>query len=173
MTLGVECRKITVGHGLGRTRGARRERPSGQNVPFRYMSALRNPWPAAGWLAITLLLLPGCGGGDRAAPDPLELAIAKPETLSGDQQVGVAGAELELALRVVVTRDSLPAAGVPVVWRTFEGSLTPASPVSDANGISTARWRLQRLFAQQVAGASLDFTGAPGVTFTAIATPDP
>jgi plastocyanin len=137
------------------------------------MSALRNPWPAAGWLAITLLLLPGCGGGDRAAPDPLELAIAKPDTLGGDQQVGVAGAELELALRVVVTRDSLPAAGVPVVWRTFEGSLTPASPVSDANGISTARWRLQRLFAQQVAGASLDFTGAPGVTFTAIATPDP
>jgi plastocyanin len=135
------------------------------------MSPLRNPWPAAGWLAIALL--PGCGGGERAAPDPLELAIAKPDSLSGDQQVGVAGAELELALRVVVTRDSLPAGGVPVVWRTSEGSLTPASPVTDASGVSTARWRLQQLFAQQVAGASLAFTGAPGVTFTAIATPDP
>jgi plastocyanin len=135
------------------------------------MSDLRNSWPAAGRLAIAFLA--GCGGGEQAAPDPRELAIAKTDTLSGDRQVGPAGSELQLALRVVVTRDSLPAAGVPVTWRTSEGSLTPASPVTDANGISTARWRLQRLFAQQVAGASLDAPGAPGVTFTAIATPDP
>jgi plastocyanin len=135
------------------------------------MSALRKLQPVSGRIALALLV--GCGGGERAAPDPPEMAIAKPETLSGDQQVGVAGEELDLALRVIVTRDSLPAAGVPVVWRTSEGSLTPSSPVTDADGISTARWRLQQLFAQQVAGASLDSAGAPGVTFTAIATPNP
>jgi plastocyanin len=135
------------------------------------MSDPRVPGPAVRWLLVAVVA--ACGGGERAAPSPPEMAIAKTVTLNGDQQVGVAGQELDLALRVVVTRDSVPAEGVPVVWRTTEGSLTPASPVTDANGISTARWRLQGLFAQQVAGASLDSTGALAVTFTAIATPDP
>jgi len=54
----------------------------------------------------------------------------------------------------------------------IEGSLAPASPVTDADGISRARWTLQPLFAQQIAGASIDW-GPAAVTFTAIATPDP
>jgi plastocyanin len=119
------------------------------------------------------MLSAGCGGEDRAAPTPPTMVIAKPAEGSGDEQVGVAGRELDQALRVVVTRDSLPAAGVAVVWRTAEGSLIPSGPVTDRDGISTARWHLQPLFAQQVAVASLDGAGPPGVTFTAIATPDP
>jgi plastocyanin len=135
------------------------------------MVALPIPTPAARWLV--LVLAAGCGGDDRAAPAPPEMAIAKAGEASGDEQVGVAGRELDQALRVVVTRDSVPAAGVTVVWSTAEGSLIPNAPVTDANGISTARWRLQPLFAQQVALASLDSVGPPGVIFTAIATPDP
>jgi hypothetical protein len=42
------------------------------------------------------------------------MAIAKADTLSGDQQVGIAGRELGAPLRVVVTRDDAPAPGVPV-----------------------------------------------------------
>lgn len=118
-------------------------------------------------------LLSGCGGGDRTAPDPGELAIAKAEQESGDTQVGVAGTTLAHELRVVVTRGGVPAAGVFVVWQTIEGSLAPASPVTDADGISRARWALQPLFAQQIARASLDSAGPASVTFTAIATPDP
>ena len=118
-------------------------------------------------------LVAGCSADDRAAPPPPVMAIAKPDSLSGDQQVGVAGHQLEQPLRVVVTRDDRPAAGVPVYWTTFEGQLTPAAALTDSAGISAAHWRLRSLLAQQVAIASLDTTGPPGALFTAIATPDP
>jgi plastocyanin len=117
--------------------------------------------------------LPGCGGGERAAPDPPELAIAKPDTASGDEQVAAAGTTLPEDLRVVVTADGVPAAGVPVRWATSEGSVTPAVDTTDQDGVSSARWTLQLLFAQQVAGASLASGGATPVRFTAIATPNP
>jgi plastocyanin len=127
--------------------------------------------PTTGVLAAALIA--GCGSEDRAAPGPPVMAIAKADSQSGDQQVGVAGHELEQSLRVVVTRDDVPAAGVPVYWKTFEGQLSPAAAVTDSNGVSSARWHLLSLLAQQVAVASLDTTGPPGVIFTAIATPDP
>jgi plastocyanin len=124
-----------------------------------------------GVLAAVLIL--GCGAEDRAAPGPPVIVIAKADSSSGDQQVGVAGHELEQALRAVVTRDDLPAAGVRVYWKTFEGQVFPAGTVTDSDGVSSARWQLLSLLAQQVAVASLDSTGPPGVIFTAIATPDP
>jgi plastocyanin len=76
-------------------------------------------------------------------------------------------------LRVVVTRGGVPVEHVTVIWSTTGGSLAPVSAATDANGISSARWMLQHLFAQQVAFARLDPTGPPAVIFTAIATPDP
>jgi plastocyanin len=115
----------------------------------------------------------GCGGGERAAPSPPDLEIAKPETGSGDAQVAAAGTTLAQDLRVIVTADSLPAAGVQVFWSTPEGSVTPAVDTTDEDGLSTARWTLKRLFAQQVAGASLASRGGAQVVFTAIATPNP
>jgi plastocyanin len=126
----------------------------------------------AGGCAAALALLPACGG-DGAGPSSADLMIAKSETDSGDEQVGVAGAPLGHDLRVIVTRGGVPVAHVPVAWSTTEGSLTPASGITDARGISTARWTLQHLFAQQVALARLHPDGAPTVVFTAIATPDP
>lgn len=125
----------------------------------------------AGWLAAALLA--GCTGEDRAAPDPSQMSIAKTDTLSGDQQVGIAGRPLDQSLRVVVTQDEVPAAGVPVYWRTTEGTIRPDADVTDANGVGSARWSLAPLFAQQAVMASLDSVGPPGVVFTAIATPDP
>lgn len=122
---------------------------------------------------ILAALAAGCSGGDQAAPAAPVMAIAKANTLSGDQQVGIAGRELGAPLRVMVTRDDVPVPGVPVYWRTSEGELTPAGAVTERDGISSARWRLQLLFAQQVATAALDSTGPPGVIFTAIATPNP
>jgi plastocyanin len=118
-------------------------------------------------------VLAGCGGGERAAPNPPELEIAKPETASGDAQVAPAGTTLPADLRVVVTSDGAPAAGIPVTWATSEGSVTPAVDTTDEDGVSTARWTLKHLFAQQVAGASLASGSGTPVRFTAIATPDP
>lgn len=126
----------------------------------------------AGCVAATAPVL-GCGGGERAAPNPGELAIVKPETNSGDQQVGVAGGPLAQDLRVLVTRDGVPAESVVVTWSTPEGTLSPVSATTGPDGISSAKWTLQRLFAQQVAFAGLDPGKPPDVTFTAIATPDP
>jgi plastocyanin len=122
---------------------------------------------------LTLAALAGCGGGDRAAPDLPELVIAKPEVGSGDAQVAAAGTTLPEDLRVIVTSDEVPAAGIEVTWATSEGTVTPAVDTTDEDGVSTARWTLQRLFAQQVAGASLTAGGTAPVRFTAIATPDP
>lgn len=121
----------------------------------------------------TACLLQGCGGGDRAAPNPPELTLAKPDTGSGDQQVAPAGTRLPQPLRVQVTRDGRPVAGAPVRWGTTEGSIAPAAAPTDADGFSSARWTLQFLYAQQVAVAMLDGDAATGVRFTAIATPDP
>jgi plastocyanin len=118
-------------------------------------------------------LLPACGGDDRTAPVPADLVLAKTETNSGDEQVAAAGTMLEQALRVIVTRDGLPVGNVMVIWSTPEGSVSPAASTTDAAGISTAAWTLQRLFAQQVAFARLESGSAPAVRFTAIATPDP
>jgi plastocyanin len=119
----------------------------------------------------TLAVVLGCSADDKAPLDPSRLAIAKPETSSGDAQVAVAGTTLPEELRVIVTADGAPAPGVPVIWATGEGSVSPAVDTTDENGVSTSRWTLERFFAQQAAGASL----VPGgqVVFTAIATPDP
>src|SRR5512144_1596103 len=90
-----------------------------------------------------VLLLLGCGGGERAAPEPVELLMAKPASGSGDQQVGTAGTRLPAPLRVVVTQDSQPVSGAVVRWVTREGSLSPTTTITDAAGAASAWWTLQ------------------------------
>ena len=124
--------------------------------------------------AVLVLVLSACGGDDPAAPEAVTLSIAKPAANSGDQQVGIVGTELPEELRVVVTRGDEPQAGVPVTWATIEGSLEVIAGVTDADGVSRARWTLQRLFAQQVSTASITGPGGTAtVVFTAMAGPDP
>jgi plastocyanin len=72
-----------------------------------------------------------------------------------------------------VTEDGRPVAGATIHWATSEGSITPSTAPTDAAGFSSARWRLQFLYAQQVAAATLAGGTGTGVRFTAIATPDP
>jgi len=120
-----------------------------------------------------LAVVLGCGAGEKGPLDPSRLAIAKPETSSGDDQVAVAGTTLPEELRVIVTANGAPAPGVQVIWATGEGSVSPAVDTTDENGVSTSRWTLERFFAQQAAGASLVPGGGSQVVFTAIATPDP
>jgi plastocyanin len=121
----------------------------------------------------TIAVVLGCGAGDKAPLDPSRLAIAKPESSSGDAQVAVAGTTLPEELRVIVTADGAPAPGVPVLWATGEGSVSPTADTTDENGESTSRWTIKRLYAQQAAGVSLVSGGAGPVVFTAIGTPDP
>jgi len=133
-------------------------------------------------LAVTLGLLTACSSGDGQAPSNADLVIEKAPSNSGDRQVGVAGEALEQDLRARVTRDGAPAEGVTVYWSTFQGSMNPATDLTDADGISSSRWTTKYVYVEQEAFASLDpVTGprVPGsilpdmIMYTAIAAPDP
>ena len=122
--------------------------------------------------AVALLCALGCSADDRAAPDPSTLVISKPAEGSGDEQVGIAGRPLSDSLRVVVTREGSPVAGVTVLWATTEGSVSPTSVETDANGAAATSWTTQDLFAQQFASAQVD-GGGTLIGFLARTTPDP
>ena len=125
-------------------------------------------------VAAAVVAVGGCGGDDGGGPSPAPLAIAKPSDGSGDQQVGIVGEPLPEELRVVVSEGDLPAEGVEVTWSTVEGTITPITTITDAQGVSRARWTLQRLFAQQFSSASITApSGTATVGFTAMAGPDP
>ncbi len=136
-------------------------------------------------LAAGLALLAACGActaGERQAPSPDDFVIAKPDSNSGDRQVGVAGQPLGQDFRAVVTRGGRPVAGVTVYWTTGQGTMDPVTDVTDADGITASRWTTEVLYTQQEAYASLEpVTGprAPGsvlpgmIQFTALAYPDP
>jgi plastocyanin len=131
---------------------------------------------------LALGLLAACGAGDRQAPGTADLVIEKALTSSGDKQVGVAGEPLEQDFRALVARNGQPVEGVTVYWTTMQGSKTPATDLTDADGITASRWTTSYLYAEQEAFASLDpVTGprVPGsvlpgmIMFTALAYPDP
>jgi plastocyanin len=116
-------------------------------------------------------LISGCGASDRQAPDPSTLELSKPEGISGDFQVEVAGRLLPDSLRVLVTRDSQPVEGVTVIWFTTEGSVSPTEVRTGADGLAATTWTTMALYAEQFATASIE--GGPWIGFNAIATPDP
>jgi plastocyanin len=118
-----------------------------------------------------VILSSGCGASDRQAPDPSTLELSKPEGISGDFQVEVAGRPLPDSLRVLVTRDSRPVEGVTVTWFTTEGSVSPTEVRTGADGLAATTWTTMALYAEQFATASVE--GGPWIGFNAIATPDP
>lgn len=134
-------------------------------------------------LAVALGFVAGCGTEDRQAPSVADLVLEKAPDRSGDQQVGIAGQPLAQDLRARVTREGKPLAGVTVYWTTMQGSMNPASDVTDADGITASRWTtLDWMLTEQEAFASLEpVTGprAPGtvlpgmIMYTALAYPDP
>lgn len=135
-----------------------------------------------GSLLATLVLLAGCGAGEPEAPRPDDLVIQKPDSNSGDHQVGVAGRALPVDFHALVTRNGIPVRGVTVYWTTMQGTMDPVEDITDANGISASRWTTEYLYEEQEAYASLDpVTGprAPGsvlpdmIQYTALPYPDP
>jgi plastocyanin len=124
-----------------------------------------------GLAVVTAALVAGCGAEDRQAPDPSTLELSKPEDISGDVQVGIAGKPLPDSLRVLVTRDGEPVEGVTVTWFTTEGAVTPGEVRTGPDGLAATTWTTKALYAEQFAAATID--GGPTIGFTAIATPDP
>jgi plastocyanin len=118
-----------------------------------------------------IALVSGCGASDRQAPDPSTLELSKPDGISGDYQVEVAGRTLPESLRVLVTRDHQPVEGVTVTWFTTEGSVSPSEVRTGADGLAATTWTTMPLYAEQFARASIE--GGSWIGFNAIATPDP
>jgi plastocyanin len=118
-----------------------------------------------------VLLAAACGSGDDTGPESRPI-IEKATTKSGDLQTGLVGEPLPNDLRVVVTRDGAPASDVAVTWSTGSGALTPASDLTDADGVSTSSWTLGDTPGAVTATAAVtNATGSP-VTFTATASDD-
>jgi plastocyanin len=122
---------------------------------------------------------------DTTQPPPgrgTDLVIQKPDSNSGDRQVGVAGRPLPQDFHALVTRNGKPAPGVAVYWTTFQGTMNPPVDTTDAEGISASRWTTEYLYEEQEAYASLDsVTGTRGtgtilpdmIQYTAKPYPDP
>jgi plastocyanin len=116
----------------------------------------------------SLVVLMGWGcGDDNNEPTPAAPVLAKAPTKSGDAQTGDPGAALVSPLRVLVTRDGIPAAGDTVKWSTSDGSVSPTAFVTAADGIGATTWTLGPNVGAQSTTASV--TGATSVTFTATA----
>ena len=133
------------------------------------MGIIRNPTG----MVLILAALAACGGSDSGtnSPPPPELAVAKAPSASGDAQAGAAGAALAEPIRVRVTEDGTPKAGVTV---TFAASGTgaavdPASATSDADGLASSAWTLPHAAGNATATASVTSASGSPVTFSATA----
>ncbi len=133
-------------------------------------------------MVAAIVALAACGSEDRQAPTTAGLVIEKAPEQSGDAQVGVAGEPLPEDLRARVTRDGTPVEGVTVYWTTMQGTMSPESDHTDADGITASRWTTQRSYLEEEAFASLDPVTEPRVPgsvlpgmimYTALAYPDP
>jgi plastocyanin len=108
----------------------------------------------------------GCGSDPQTQPTG-QLAIARAPSKSGDDQTQTAGQLLGSQLRVLVTRDEVPAAGATVRWTTQDGSLGDPTTVADDNGIASNDWTLGDEVGDQTAEASLEGADGSPITFTA------
>lgn len=115
----------------------------------------------------------GCSTDPVAPPEEIELALAP--GLSGDGQSGEVGVALGLSLRVLVTRNGVPAEGVQVQWAAAAGSGTvgPAVGVSNADGIASGVWTMPTTSGPMTATASVADDASTAITFHATAEAGP
>jgi plastocyanin len=112
----------------------------------------------------------GACGDDNNQPAQSPLVIEKAPTKSGDQQTGRVGEALPSALRVVVTRDGDPVAGIAVRWGTASGSVSPSQGSTATDGITTGVWTLGDGIGNVNATASVTGATNSPIVFTATAT---
>ena len=119
-------------------------------------------------IAATLALAAaGCGSDPQTEPTG-QLALAMAPSKSGEDQTQTAGQLLGSPLRVLVTRDEVPAAGATVRWTTQDGgSLGDPTTVADDNGIASNDWTLGDGVGAQTAEASIEGAEGSPITFTA------
>jgi hypothetical protein len=121
---------------------------------------------SAALCAAVLLVASGCGEERPSEPEQnLAIALA-PE--SGNGQHGMAGRQLSQPLRVLVTREGNPVAGVGVFWTTDHGTIA-GNGVTDTDGLATADWTLPRASSSEFSARATLSNRTLGVDFHASA----
>jgi len=121
--------------------------------------------------AITLTAV-GCSDDTTSPPAVVEIALAPAS--SGNGQSGEVNTALLRNLRVLVTRNSLPAPDVTVQWAVPAGNgALPSASTTNADGIALAIWTMPTTIGDVSATASLSGADGSPVTFTATAVAGP
>lgn len=121
----------------------------------------------AGIAATLALAASGCGSDPQTGPTG-RMALAKAPSKSGDDQIQVAGQLLDSPLRVLVTRDQVPAAGATVRWTTTDGgAFGDVTSLADDNGIAGTDWTLGADVGDQTAQAAIEGAEGSPLAFTA------
>jgi plastocyanin len=122
-------------------------------------------------MMVALAALAACGGSDSGTnpPPPPQLAVAKAPSASGDAQSGVVGSALANPIRVRVTEDGTPKAGVSVAFAAAGtgAAVAPASATTDADGLASTTWTLPHTPGNATATATVTSAAGSPVTFSA------
>ena len=127
----------------------------------------------AGLLA-TLAAVSACGSGGGDGGNGPGLTVAK-APVSGDAQTGTVAQPLANPIRVLVQRGGQPEPGATVNWSASGAgaTVTPASSLTDAQGLAQATWTLPQSAGARTASAAVAGASGSPVSFTATATPGP
>lgn len=130
-----------------------------------------NAWQGISLIGAAAVIAACGGGGDGGSGNNPVVAIAKTATASGDLQNGVVGADLALALRVLVTEDGDPLEAQVITWTALDGSVSAGTSQTNSSGIAIINWTLGSAAGPQTARAALAGADGSPVTFSATAAP--
>lgn len=123
-----------------------------------------------GWLALAAGLGVACGGSDSNDEGGSNITIAKAGIPNGDNQIGNAADTLFDSVRVLVTKNGEPAAAYTVAWIASDnGSVVPASALTDLDGVARVRWILGPSNGEQTLRASIARASGSPVIFNGTA----
>ncbi len=132
---------------------------------MRYLSAVT-------LLGAAMIIVAGCGDDTTSPPAVVALSLAP--AASGNGQSGTVGTQLGQNLRVLVTRNSLPAPDVSVQWAVAAGDgALPAATTTNDDGIASAIWTMPTTSGSASATASVNGAEGSPVAFTATAVAGP
>lgn len=118
-------------------------------------------------LAILAVVLTACGSGDAVDPGASLTVLAS----AGSNQWAPPGTALSQPIGLVVGRGGVRQAGIGVQFTTTDGSIAPATVITDNQGIATATWTLPSGATPRVVRASAAIAGGPTAQFSAFVVP--